>query len=388
MSWRPHNVPKPTGGMLQDSLRAVAHGADAICYFQWRASVQGAERFHSAMLPHAGPDTDLHRAVREQGRLLGRLRPVVGTRVDARVALVADWPSSWAAAADSLPSTLLSAPDQLAAHEPLWRAGIATDVVPPGADLDRYDLVVVPFLHLVADADAANVARVVERGGTLLVGPFSGIADEDQRVRQGRFPVPWAGVLGVSGEEHRPLPSDGVPVRSEHYGTFTASLWSEHLTADGAEVLATYAGAGLDGRPAVLRHGTAWYVSTVPPAAVLAAIVADCVAAAGVAATADRAGGRRGRAARRVAVRAQPRRRRRGAGLDRPRPADGGRRGRAAAAGGRRCRGASATGSGAAPGGQDGREQAGLGGLVAGEPADRHVDRDGSRWCARAGRRR
>ena len=48
---------------------------------------------------------------------------------------------------------------------------------------------------------------------TLLVGPFSGIADEDQRVRQGRFPVPWADVLGVSGEEHRPLPAAGVPVR-------------------------------------------------------------------------------------------------------------------------------------------------------------------------------
>ena len=94
--------------------------------------------------------------------------------------------------------------------------------------------------------------------------------------------MPWADVLGVSGEEHRPLPAAGVPVHSERYGTFTASLWSEHLTADGAEVLATYAGAGLDGRPAILRHGSAWYVSTVPPAPVLAAIVADCVAAAGV----------------------------------------------------------------------------------------------------------
>ena len=283
VSWRPHNLPKPPGGMLRDSLRAVAHGADAVCYFQWRASVQGSERFHSAMLPHAGPDTDLHRDVREQGRLLGRLRSVVGTRVDARVALVVDWPSLWAGEADSLPSSRLTVPDQLAAyHQPFWRAGIATDVVPPGADLDEYDLVVVPYLHLVSDADAANLARVAERGATLLVGPFSGIADEDQRVRRGRFPVPWADVLGVSGEEQRPLPHEGVLVESERYGSFTATVWSEHLTAAGAEVLATYGGAGLDGRPAVLRRGTAWYVSTVPPAWVLAEIVADCIADAGV----------------------------------------------------------------------------------------------------------
>ena len=164
VSWRPHNLPKPAGGMLRDSLRAVAHGADAVCYFQWRASAQGSERFHSAMLPHAGPDTDLHRAVREQGRSAGPAAVRSSApRVDARVALVFDWPSLWAGEADSVPSTHLRVPDQLAAyHEPFWRAGIATDVVPPGADLDRYDLVVVPLLHLVSDADAANLARVVD----------------------------------------------------------------------------------------------------------------------------------------------------------------------------------------------------------------------------------
>lgn len=378
VSWRPHNLPKPAGGMLRDSLRAVAHGADAVCYFQWRASASGSERFHSAMLPHAGPDTDLHRDVREQGRLLARLRSVVGTRVDARVALVFDWPSLWAGEADSLPSSLLTVPDQLAAyHEPFWRAGIATDVVPPGADLDRYDLVVVPLLHLVSDADAANLARVAERGGVLLVGPFSGIADEDQRIRQGRFPVPWADVLGVSGEEHRPLPADGVPVDSARYGTFTATAWSEHLTSGAAEVLATYRGAGLTGRPAVLRNGTAWYVSTVPPADVLRAIVADCLAAAGIAPALP---------AIPDGVEVAPR----GGllfvlnhgGTEAVLPGDGvdlltgspvvGRLrvppGGAAVL--------AARGSGAGPRGQDGREEAGLGGLLPGEPADRHVDRD------------
>ena len=35
----------------------VARGADSICFFQWRASPQGAEKFHSALLPHAGTGT-------------------------------------------------------------------------------------------------------------------------------------------------------------------------------------------------------------------------------------------------------------------------------------------------------------------------------------------
>lgn len=289
VNWRPHNVPKSTRTMVLDSLRAVAHGADGVCYFQWRASTGGAERFHSAMVPHAGPDTDLHRAVRAQGALLQRLRPVVGTRVDARVALVFDWPAWWAGELlPARPSARLDVLGQLAAyHEPLWRAGVATDVVPPSADLDGYDLVVVPSLHAVDDASAANVGRVPARGGVLLVGPFSGVADAHARVRRGRFPVPWTEVLGASGEDWRPLDDAGVAVASDRYGTFTATTWSEHVRSDGAEVLARYADGDLAGRPALLRRsdpggGQAWYVTTVPPRDVLAAVLADCLAAAGV----------------------------------------------------------------------------------------------------------
>nr|WP_247602213.1 beta-galactosidase [Cellulomonas denverensis] len=288
VNWRPHNLPRSAGTMLVDSLRAVAHGADAICYFQWRASLAGAERFHSAMLPHAGPDTDLHRSVVEQGAVLSRLRRVAGSRVEARAALVFDWNSWWAAGAPGSPSDRMDAVELLLnAYEPLWREGIAVDVVHPGDELDRYDLVVVPSLYLVSDQDAAGLARVPERGGVLLVGPFSAVADPDAHIRAGRFPGPWAGVLGVSGEQHRPLPEAGAPVVSDSFGEFTAGTWSELLRADDAEVLAAYAGAGLDGRPALTRRqtaagGQAWYLSTVPPAATLARIVRECAGAAGL----------------------------------------------------------------------------------------------------------
>ena len=40
----------------RDSLRHVARGADGVGFFQWRASRAGGEKFHSAMVPHAGPD--------------------------------------------------------------------------------------------------------------------------------------------------------------------------------------------------------------------------------------------------------------------------------------------------------------------------------------------
>lgn len=54
VNWRGVNHPKPYGLNRLWSLQAVAHGADAVCYFQWRQSRQGAEKFHSGMVGHAG----------------------------------------------------------------------------------------------------------------------------------------------------------------------------------------------------------------------------------------------------------------------------------------------------------------------------------------------
>ena len=288
VNWRPHNLPKTPGRMRLDSLRAIARGADGSCYFQWRQSAFGAERFHSALVPHAGPDTRLHRAVRAHGAELGRLHRVVGARVEARVAFVFDWSSWWAVEEPAGPSDRLRVMDQLLAYyRPLWRAGIAVDVVHPGGDLSGYDLVVAPQLYLVDDDDAQNLRGVVERGGVLLLGPFSGVADVDAHIRLGRFPVPFTDLVGGSGEEYCPLPDGGVPVRSEALGDFSATVWGERLRLDDGEAVATFAGGDLDGSPAVLRRcapsgGEAWYVGTLPPQAVLDEIVARCVRSAGV----------------------------------------------------------------------------------------------------------
>ena len=287
VNWRRHNVPKPAGGMLVDSLRAVAHGADAVCFFQWRQSRSGAERFHSAMLPHAGPATRLHREVRELGAALRRLGPAVaGTRVPARVALLHDWPSWWAAEEPAGPSAELRVLDQLLAHHaPLRARGVAVDVASAAQDLSGYALVVLPALHVVEPDLAERLTSFVEGGGTLLVGPFSGVADRDARIGAGRFPALLRELLGASGEEWVPLAGTSRVV-SAQLGDFEVRTWAERLRSDGAEVLAAHAGGDLDGVPALTRRalgaGSAWYASVLLPEPVLDDVLGRCLAEAGV----------------------------------------------------------------------------------------------------------
>ena len=288
VSWQPVNGSKPVHQLRREALTHVARGADAVCYFQWRAAVAGAEKYHSAMLPHAGTDSELWRGVVGLGQDLQRLAEVTGSRVQARAAVVLDYESWWAAELDAHPSALLDYRRSAQSwYRAFWDAGVAVDVVPRGTDLSGYGVVVAPMLYLVRDEDAQAFDAYVRGGGRLVVTFFSGIVDEHDHIRLGGYPGAFRDLLGVRVEEFRPLLADQtVTVDGGGLGTFTAGLWSEPVTAVDATVVATYTDGPSAGAPAVTRvgrdDGEAWYVSTQLDREGTRAVVAELCAGAGL----------------------------------------------------------------------------------------------------------
>jgi len=264
VNWQPRNRTKGPGEMLRNSLQHVARGADAVMFFQWRQAAAGAEKFHSAMLPNAGLDTDVWRSTVALGEALRALAPVKGSRVLADVALVVDYPSWWATELDSHPSEDVRYPDQvLAWYRQLWRRGVTVDVVPAGADLNGYRLVVVPTLYSVTDADAARVSDAARAGATVLVTYFSGIVDEHDHLWPGAFPGAFRELLGVRTEELYALQAGERLTLDDGTG---ADVWSEKIHLAGADVVRSFTDGALAGWPAVTRHdvrpGAAWYAAT------------------------------------------------------------------------------------------------------------------------------
>jgi beta-galactosidase len=275
VNWRPRNAAKAPGVMRLWSWQAIAHGADAVMFFQWRQSRGGAERYHSAMVPHAGPETRVHREVRDLGRELAARPGLAGARQpDAEVAIVMDWSSWWGLELDAHPSSDVRLLESVMAHYvPLYESNVACDVLHPSSDPSGYRLVVVPNLYMVDEADARRLEAYVERGGTLLMSFFSGVVDPWDRVHLGGYAAPFRRMLGVRIEEFRPLPEGGAIGLSFGDGPATGSVWSELLHTEGADVLARFDGGDLDGHPAVTRHrfgaGTAWYLATRPDEATM-----------------------------------------------------------------------------------------------------------------------
>ncbi|MFF5077502.1 beta-galactosidase [Actinoplanes sp. NPDC000266] len=260
VNWQPVNLAKAPGEMLRNTLTHVARGADAVCFFQWRASSQGSEKFHSALLPHAGTETEQWREVLELSAVLRKLGEVAGTTVRTETAVIFSWEAWWAAEQEGRPSTAVNYLDQVhAVHGGLRDLGVTADVISPDGDLSAYAQVIVPCLYLVTDEQAAAIQKYVERGGRVLVTFFSGIADRDDRIRPGGYPGAFRDLLGVTVEEFAPL-KPGTTVTLDDGSK--AALWTERLRTTGAEVVARYADGPLPGVPAITRNGNAWYVAT------------------------------------------------------------------------------------------------------------------------------
>ena len=291
VNWREVNPPKRPGELSRDALTHVAHGADAVCYFQWRQSIAGSERFHAAMVPHAGADSRLFRDVIALGDTLKELAPVVGSELlPAQVAVVRDYESWWATDQPFLPSSILDHHAEAQAwYTALLDTGVRVDVVGPNDDLSAYKVVVAPLLHMVPAALAERITSAVEVGAHFVTSFFSGIVDAESHVVLGGYPGVLRDLLGARVEEFHPLPA-GQTVDLDDGGR--GSLWCEPVDlAEGTEVLRSYASGPFAGGPAVTRatrgKGSAIYASTRPDREHLASLAKEIVSAAGVSADVD-----------------------------------------------------------------------------------------------------
>ncbi|MGW6013167.1 beta-galactosidase [Streptomyces sp. NPDC055210] len=286
VNWRGVNRPKPRGLNRLWSLQAVARGADAVCYFQWRQSRQGAEKFHSGMVGHAGEQGRTYQEVKRLGAELQRIgAQVTGRHSASQVAILHEWNAWWAGEQDGRLSREVEYQQVVRAwHRALWEAHITTDFAHPEHDLSAYRLVVVPQLYLLTDQAIDNLVAYVRGGGTLVCGFLTGIADEDDRVRTGGMDERLRELFGIR-TLHEWWPLD--PGEYAECDGFRGTLWSEEIeagTEEAEDVVAhsRYKGGELGGLPAVLRRGRAWYVSTLPEPAALRELLEGVAAGAGV----------------------------------------------------------------------------------------------------------
>ena len=242
--------PLPAGEAYAAARTYLDRGAVGVLCFQWRASRGGAEQWHPAIVPHEGPDTPVFAEMSSVGADVAGRSAVT---VTASTALIFDEPARWAWEAPHLPTREID----YEATVRRWHRALTgpVDVLPVGADLSGYRLVVAPLLYLLPAAGHAALRDYVAGGGTLVLTFGSGLVDDCCRVTPGALDD----LIGCRMVRHLPLlPGEAVPLAGGPAGR----RWFDELEPAGADVLLATA----DGRPALTEHrfgaGAVRYLAT------------------------------------------------------------------------------------------------------------------------------
>lgn len=295
VNWQAHCALKKPGMMRLQSYQAVAHGADAVLFFQLRQSRGSTEKFHGAVISHAGHEhTRVFREVAELGQELAKLGDALpGARVPARVALLFDWENWWAIENLSGPSKDWTyMPQIMKYYRGLREQNIAVDVIGPDTDLTKYAVVVAPSLYMLRAGYGARVEAFVAAGGTFVTTFMSGMVDEHDLITLGGYPGDLRRVLGIWVEEFDGLFPDqrnAIVVGDawpELAGAHAAGLICSILHAETAEVVGTYGDDFYRGTPALTCNrfgaGSAWYIAADPEPAFIARLLKQICQSAGV----------------------------------------------------------------------------------------------------------
>lgn len=271
VNWAAWN-PIPAPGMIRlFTWEALAHGAEVVCYFRWRQAPFAQEQHHAGL---NRPDRPLSPGGHEAARVGRELQDLVLTApAPAPVALVFDDESAWRIRIQ--PQGRDFRYDELTFrwYEAVRRLGQDVDIVPPGAALDGYRLVLVPTLVEVTDTALAAFRSFP---GPILFGPRSGSRGRHHELPAELPPGPLQSLLPIRVVEVGSL-RPGLALAVDGAVRGTISRWLDRIETD-LEPLARCA----DGAPALVARGPCHDLAGWPDPALLSATLRHLLELAGL----------------------------------------------------------------------------------------------------------
>lgn len=278
-NWQPYNSLKRPGKMRIQSYQTIAHGADSIQFFQLRRSKGATEKFHGAVIEHAGHEhTRVFEEVAELGKELKHLGDtLIGAKTEARVAILFDWDNYWALEYTSGPSIDLHYVDQIQRYyDACYNKQVSVDMIHMESDFEKYDVILAPVLYMVKEGIKEKIESFVKSGGSFVTTFMSGIVDQSDNVHLGGYPGPLRDLLGIWVEEIDALsPEIKNSIKLTSKQTFQnecydCNLLFDRIHLEGAEAIANYGKDFYANTPVVTKNnygnGEAWYIGTVPSA--------------------------------------------------------------------------------------------------------------------------
>ena len=267
VNWTAVNNPLDAGEGRLMAWHAVAHGADAVLYWQWRSALGGQEQYHGTLVDQSGQPRPFYSEVRWIGRNFKRVGHLLaGSAKPARIAILNDYLSRWSIEWQPHHKDFDYVAHLLHYYKPLAARNISVDIISADAPLDSYRMIIVPALLVLDESRVEQLKRFVKRSGQLILTIRSGMKDEYNALLPTRPPGGLAEMAGVEVEDYYALDKP-IPVKGNWFEG-TSQIWAERIKVIGkTSAIAArfgFANGWLDDQPAIVVNafgsGMVYYI--------------------------------------------------------------------------------------------------------------------------------
>ncbi|TRZ38183.1 beta-galactosidase [Niallia circulans] len=243
-----YSTPHPKGYLKAEAVASYALGGAGFCYWLWRQQRAGCEQPHGSVISAWGKPTVGYEEVIETEKARVAIEPfITATRpVQAEVAITYS---------DRAKIFLNTEPHKGLHYKELitdiykhaLAAGVHRDLLPEGADLNGYKLLLTPFIPYLADDYINRAKAFVEQGGIWIVGPMTGGRTENHTIHTNAALGKLEELSGMETAYTFPIEDTGSI--GEAYGlTAPLGLWSAVFDGKEAKVIGTIKGGLVSGK--------------------------------------------------------------------------------------------------------------------------------------------
>ncbi len=257
------STPRP-GQIKKWSYQAMAHGAEAIVYFRWRACLFGTEEYWYGILDHDGIPRRRYEEIKAIGKDFPKLCAYnVNSKVCADMLMIRSFEQQWTHTFQEHNWNFNYRKYLQALYNGFWANNYNMDVSNEEVDFSGYKVVIAPAFNLMDERLKEKFEKYVAEGGNLVVTFRSGTKEMDNSMTERTLPGYFKEVAGIELEEFDSINDCTVPVEGA-FGKGAASIWADIIKPVTAKPVATYAGEYYAGKPAITVNefgkGRCYYV--------------------------------------------------------------------------------------------------------------------------------
>jgi beta-galactosidase len=261
VNWHAYNPSPPEGQVKLWSHQAVAHGAEGIVYFRFRAARFGQEQFHSALMKWDKTPAQGFYEAQQVSHVFSQLPSL--TRPKAKVGIIFDYEDLWAIEIEPHNKEFLYWDLVYEIYKVFWDANIPIDFLPRNCDPGGYELIILPAGYLVHPGEAEKWRPWVEAGNRLVITFRTGMREPGNIAVDLPIPAGMTDLIGAKVSYAYSVPPESYTAWGEHRTGSSISgslgylnirekykIWAETLEPTTAEILCTYDDGMLKGKTA------------------------------------------------------------------------------------------------------------------------------------------